>query len=239
MITDTIKIAKFLSQTGIASRRLAETLVKQGLISVNGKRMDNVAQRINPQTDRVGYNGKILKLPQTAYYLLYKPIGYVSTVKDPHAQKLITDLVPKIPKVWPVGRLDKFSSGLILLTNDGELTQKITHPRYQIEKEYEIATNFALSPNDLAIIKNGIHLEDGFVKPDLFEQINPGHYRIIIHSGKKRVVRRLIEKIGKKVAELKRTRIAFLNLKNLSAGIYRNLSLKEISQIKSLPSMKK
>jgi 23S rRNA pseudouridine2605 synthase len=228
----TIKISKYLSQAGIASRREGETLVKQGLVSVNGKKITNPAVRINPEKDKVAYRGKILAMENKVYYLLNKPLGYTCTAQDPHAKKLIVALVPKEPKVWPVGRLDKMTSGLIVMTNDGDLTLKLTHPRYEMEKEYELSANHSLSPAEIKTIQKGVSLEDGFIRPDRFEQIGPNRYRITIHSGKKRVVRRIIEKVGKSVAKLKRIRAASLVLGDLPAGKWRRLSEKEIQMFK-------
>jgi 23S rRNA pseudouridine2605 synthase len=228
----TIKISKFLSEAGIASRRKAETLVTQGLIFVNGKKMANVAKRIDPAKDKIEFNGKIVSLPVLVYYLLNKPAGVTSTTEDRHAKKLIIDLVPKIPKVWPVGRLDLYTTGLILLTNDGDFTQKLTHPRYEIEKEYEITANEPLAAMEIAAVQNGIKLEDGFIKPERFEAIGKNRYRITIHSGKKRVVRRIIEKIGKSVVHLNRIRIGSLTLGSLEPGQWRPLAPKEIEKLK-------
>jgi 23S rRNA pseudouridine2605 synthase len=227
----TIKISKYLSEAGIASRRKAETLVTQGLVFVNSEKMDNVAKRIDPTKDKIEFQGKAVALPKSVYYLLNKPVGYTSTTEDKHAKKPITELAPKSPKVWPVGRLDLYTTGLILLTNDGDLTQKLTHPRYEIEKEYEITSNQPLDKNEIAMIQRGVKLEDGFIKPDRFETIGTNLYRITLHSGKKRVVRRIIEKIGKSVAKLKRTRIGFLVLGNLKPGQWRPLTQKEIEKL--------
>jgi len=229
----TIKISKYLSEAGVASRRKAETLVTQGLIFVNGKRNTNVAARIDPDTDIIEFNGKPVRVQKHVYYLLNKPAGYTSTTEDAHARKLITELVPDAPKVWPVGRLDKYTSGLILLTNDGQMTLKLTHPRYQIEKEYEIVPDVPLAAADIDAVRRGMKLNDGFIKPDRFEQAEKNLYRIIIHSGKKRVVRRIIEKIGKTVIDLKRIRIGFLTLENLKTGQWRSLTQEEIKKLLS------
>jgi 23S rRNA pseudouridine2605 synthase len=226
-----IKISKFLSEAGIASRRKAETLVTRGLIFINGKKTTNVATRIDPETDKVTYDGKTASVQKMVYYLLNKPVGYTSTTEDIHAQKLITELVPKTLKVWPVGRLDKYTSGLILLTNDGQLTLKLTHPRYRVEKEYEIVTEHPMPESEIESIQRGIKLEDGFIKPDRFEKTDEKAYRIIIHSGKKHVVRRLIEKTGSSVVQLKRIRIGFLTLGKLKAGQWRPLTEKEIKNL--------
>ncbi|MFA6376503.1 MAG: pseudouridine synthase [Candidatus Paceibacterota bacterium] len=227
----TIKISKYLSEAGIASRRKAETLVAQGLIFINGKKNTNVAARIDPDADKVEFNGKPVQIQKQVYYLLNKPAGYTSTTEDPHAKKLITELVPGSPKVWPVGRLDKYTSGLILMTNDGQLTLKLTHPRYRIEKEYEIVSNYPLTAAEIDTIRRGVKLNDGLAKPDRFEPIGENLYRIIIHSGKKRVVRRIIEKIGKTVIDLKRVRIDFLTVNDLQTGQWRTLTSEEIRKL--------
>ncbi|MCU0653348.1 MAG: rRNA pseudouridine synthase [Candidatus Pacebacteria bacterium] len=227
----TIKISKYLSQAGIASRRKAETLVQQGLISVNGKVVTNVAVRIDPAGDKIEFSGKPVAVGKHVYYLLNKPVGYTCTVSDAHAEKLITALTPRVPKVWPVGRLDKYTSGLILLTNDGDLTQRLTHPRYRVEKEYRVRTNYPLSNSDIGRIAGGVRLDDGYVKPDEFEKTGPDTYRIIIHSGAKHVVRRLIEHVGKSVVQLERIRIGGLCLENLAPGKWRPLDANEIKKL--------
>lgn len=227
----TIKIAKYLSEAGVASRRKAETLVRQGLVFVNGKKMDNVASRIDPGIDKVEYNGKVVAPREFVYYLLNKPLGYVSTTSDIHAEKFVTELVPKDPPVWPVGRLDKNTSGLMILTNDGGLTQKLTHPSFRVGKEYEVIANTPLGQNEIEMIRRGVKLEDGFAKPDLFEVRNKSLYRIVIHSGKKRVVRRIFEKTGRAVTQLKRVKVGSLTLGDLRPGQWRKLGAKEIERL--------
>lgn len=231
----TVKIAKYLAQAGVASRRKAEALVKQGLVSVNGKISADPALRVNPKTDKILYRGKPLSPAQKVYYLLNKPAGYTCTAQDPHAEKLVGELVPAEPRVWPVGRLDKMTSGLLILTNDGDLALSLTHPRYRVEKEYEITADFPLTEDEIAAVQKGVSLEDGFIRPDRFEKIGGKRYRIVIHSGKKRVVRRIVEKIGKSVAQLKRTRVGSLELQNLPLGKWRRLSPAEIKKLAQRP----
>lgn len=231
----TVKIAKYLAQAGVASRRKAEALVKQGLVSVNGKISADPALRVNPKTDKILYGGKPLSPAQKVYYLLNKPVGYTCTAQDPHAEKLVGELVPAEPRVWPVGRLDKMTSGLLILTNDGDLALSLTHPRYRVEKEYEITADFPLTEDEIAAVQKGVSLEDGFIRPDRFEKIGGKRYRIVIHSGKKRVVRRIVEKIGKSVAQLKRTRVGSLELQNLPLGKWRRLSPAEIKKLAQRP----
>lgn len=226
-----IKIAKYLSECGIASRRKSEELVKQGRVFVNGEKMTNVAERIDPQKDKVKVFGKQAKPQKHVYYLLYKPVGYITTTKDPHAEKIITELVPNNPPVWPVGRLDKNTSGLIILTNDGELTQELTHPKYQKEKEYSIITNELLDKASIERVQNGIRLTDGFIKPSVFEEIEKGQYKMVLTEGRKRIVRRIIEAVGRKIAQLKRVRLDSLTLDNLSIGSYRELTKQEVEKL--------
>jgi len=225
-----IKIAKYLASSGLCSRRKCEELIKSGAIKVN-RTLAKVADRINPKQDTIEIGNKKIKPQEKVYYLLYKPVGYVTTTKDKHAQYLITDLAPKNPPVWPVGRLDKFTSGLIILTNDGELTQKLTHPKYEKEKEYSIITNKPLAQEEIIKIKKGVKLENGFIKPDLFEETSKNNYKMILHSGKKRIVRRIIENFGKKVSQLKRVRVDNLTLENLKIGQYRKLDQKKINNL--------
>jgi len=236
MMDKTVKIAKYLAQAGVASRRKAEALVKQGLVSVNGKISADPALRVNPKTDKILYGGKPLSPAQKVYYLLNKPAGYTCTAQDPHAEKLVGELVPAEPKVWSVGRLDKMTSGLLILTNDGDLALSLTHPRYRVEKEYEITANLPLAENEIAAVQKGVLLEDGFIRPDRFEKIGGKRYRIVIHSGKKRVVRRIVEKIGKSVAQLKRTRVGSLKLQDLPEGKWRRLSSAEIKKLAQRPA---
>lgn len=231
----TIKISKYLADCGVASRRASEELVKSGRVTLNGRRMADVAKRIDPALDKVEFGGRIIKPVSHVYYLINKPFGYTSTTKDRHAKKIVTSLVPAAPHVWPVGRLDQNTEGLMILTNDGELTQKLTHPKFKREKEYHIITNFKLTEQEIKKIRNGINLEDGFIKPDRFEENGHGGYKIVIHSGKKRIVRRIIERIGKSVVELKRARIDFLTLDGLDTGKWRKLSDSEIKRLSQIP----
>lgn len=230
-LMETIKIAKYLALCGIASRRKCEDLVKEGSVRLNGKILTNVAKRINPGSDIILFNGKPVKAEKKVYFLLNKPAGYTTTASDPHAEKLVTSLVPMNPAVFPVGRLDKYTSGLLILTNDGALAQKLTHPKFEIKKEYLINTNYPLTDGEVAMVKKGLALEDGFIKPDNFEQIGKKEFRIVLHSGKKRIVRRIIEKIGKKVAELHRVKIENLGLENLKPGEWKKITIEEILKL--------
>lgn len=225
-----IKISKYLASAGLCSRRKCEEFVKMGVVKINGK-VASVEERINPDKDIIEFKNKKIEIQKKIYYLLYKPTGYTTTTKDRHAEKIITSLLPKNPKVWPVGRLDKFTSGLIILTNDGELTQKLTHPKYEKKKEYSIITNKPLTKEEISKIKKGLQLEDGFIKPDTFKELGEQNYKMVLHSGKKRIIRRVIEKFGKKVSQLKRVKLDNLTLGNLKIGQYRKLNQAEIKKL--------
>lgn len=226
-----IKIAKYLSECGIASRRKAEELVSHGKVSVNGAVMKNVAERVDPEKDEVKVFGKRINEQKLVYYILYKPVGYVTTTEDRHAEKIVTELVPQKPPVWPVGRLDKNTSGLLILTNDGDLTQTLTHPKYEKEKEYSIITNRALGKDGISKIRNGLYLDDGLIKPKLFEEIREKQYKMILKEGRKRIVRRIIEEVDRRVAQLKRVRVATLTLGSLKPSEWRKLTAKEIDKL--------
>jgi len=226
-----IKIAKYLSECGIASRRKAEELVSRGKVSVNGTVMKNVAERVDPGKDEVKVFGKIINEQKLVYYILYKPVGYVTTTEDRHAEKIVTELVPQKPPVWPVGRLDKNTSGLLILTNDGDLTQTLTHPKYEKEKEYSIITNRDLGKDEIFKIRSGLYLDDGLIKPKLFEEIREKQYKMILKEGRKRIVRRIIEEVDRRVAQLKRVRVATLTLGSLKPSEWRKLTTSEIKKL--------
>lgn len=225
-----MRLAKYLASCGLGSRRYCENLISLGKILVNELIVDSPAINIDPEKDTVKFRGEIIKPQKTVYYILNKPTGYVTSRDDPHAKKLITDLVPKIPPVWPVGRLDKETSGLLILTNDGDLTQKLTHPKYVKEKEYLIKTNQPLSDDDITKIMNGVTLEDGLIKPDKFSRVATKTYNIVIHEGRNRLIRRLIAHFDLEVISLERIRISNIKLGKLPLGEYRVLDANKIKK---------
>ena len=226
-----MRIAKYLASCGLGARRKCEDLVTKGLIKVNDVTVNQLSFNLSTDSDKVFFNGKEIIPQKKVYYLLNKPVGYTTTLSDPYAEKVLIDLVPNTPPVWPVGRLDKDTSGLIILTNDGELTQKLTHPKYKKEKEYLAVLDKQLTKNDIEQIKEGIELDDGFIKPDSINFIGKNQYQITIHEGRKRIVRRIFKHFGSTVISLKRIRISELELKGIEIGSYRELTEKELEKL--------
>ncbi len=227
-----MRLAKYLASAGLGSRRNSEKIITDGEILVNGRRVTDAATEINPAEDIVVHRGSVVSPKKLVYYLLNKPRGYTTTKSDPHAKHLITELVPDEPPVWPVGRLDRETTGLIVMTNDGDLTEKLTHPRHEKAKEYLVQTNLGLTDKEIGQIREGVTLDDGLMKVDLFEKTAKDKYKIVIHSGKKRIIRRLIAFFGKEVISLERRRIANLKIGSLKVGQHRLLSKGEIEEIK-------
>jgi len=226
-----IRLQKYLSQCGVASRRAAEKMIDEGLVCIN-RRLATVGESIDPEKDVVTVEGRIV-MPQkcNTYIALNKPRGYITSCSRQQGAAIV-DLVEIERKVFPVGRLDKESEGLVLLTDDGDLANKITHPRYGCQKEYEVTSSEELRPEELKEFRTGVTLEDGKTKPCNIIQIGMKKYAIIISEGKKRQLRRMFQHFGKKVAHLKRIRIKDLKLGNLKTGEWRHLTLKEIEGLK-------
>jgi len=233
-----IRINKFLAAAGFGSRRGVEILVEKGQVKINN-RCAKLSDKINPEVDIVLVNNKIIKPRQSlVYYAINKPVGYTSTVRDVYAQKLVTNLVPKTPRVFPVGRLDRNSHGLMILTNDGDLANRLTHPKFRHEKEYEvkIKSQFPISNIKRTIEKliKGVRLEEGLVKADQVEIIrfnsdkNMATLKIILHQGLKRQIRRMCERVKLSILDLKRIRIGKLILDDLPEGKYKSIKKEDI-----------
>lgn len=236
-----IRLQKFLAEAGIASRRKSEELIKQGLISVNDITVTQLGTKINSNTDIVKYKEKIIKLNVNYIYLmLNKPDGYVTTVKDQFDRPTILDIIQDVEeRIYPIGRLDYDTEGLILLTNDGDLTYKLTHPKHNIDKTYIAKVVGIPSEKKLQNFRDGLLLDDNFktskAKIKILEHDKKYSYlEITIHEGKNRQVRRMCEAIGHKVVYLKRTAVGDLFIGNLKKGFYRSLTKKEISYLKNL-----
>lgn len=223
----------YLAQTGLCSRRNAVTLIEQGLIAINGKYITEPHYQVQ-KTDAVVYKGKKLTPQSKTYILLNKPVGYVSTTEDELGRKTIFDLVPKKGKLFSIGRLDKETSGLIILTNDGQLANTIAHPRYSIYKTYAATLDRQLDYHDLLRIKNGIKLEDGFIKVDKVTYASRANHKTVyvtISSGKKRIIRRIFGSLDYQVYFLDRINVAGIGKKGLKSGAWRNLTAYEVKKL--------
>ena len=235
-IVEPIRLNKYISMSGVCSRREADDLITKGEITVNGKVVTELGSRVNPN-DVVCHNGAELQGEKNVYILMNKPKGFVTTVDDPNADRTVMDIVKNACKerVYPVGRLDKNSVGVLIITNDGELTKKLTHPSHKKKKIYQVALNKAISLEDMQKLCDGVELEDGLAEADEVKYVkdNKTEVGISIHSGKNRIVRRMFEAIGYHVQKLDRVYMAGLTKKGLRRGAWRYLTPKEVAILKS------
>ena len=235
-----VRLQKFLAEAGIASRRKAEELIVMGKIQLNGKVVTELGTKVNTQKDVVLYQNKKVEIKQNfVYIMLYKPEGYVTTVKDQFQRPTVMDLLKDITeRVYPVGRLDYDTSGLLLLTNDGDLTYRLTHPKHHIEKTYEAKLFGIPSEQDILKFRRGIIIDGKKTEPATLEILKKEKkyttVRIVIQEGRNRQVRKMCQAIKHPVAQLKRIGTGTLFLKDLKKGSYRYLTQKEISYLKSL-----
>lgn len=231
-----IRLNRFIANSGVCSRREADNLIKDGLITVNGRVVKDMGVKVSPRDD-VRYKNKRLSSEKKVYILINKPRGYVTTVKDPHADHTVMELIgDRCPeRVYPVGRLDKATSGVLLLTNDGDLAGKLTHPAHKRKKIYHVFLDKPVIKNDLIRIAEGIDLDGETVSADEVSYADPedkSQIGIELHSGQNRVVRRIFETLGYKVRKLDRVYFAGLTKKNLPRGKWRFLTDKEIIMLK-------
>ena len=237
----TIRADKYLSSLGIASRRNIEIFLKKNNISANGKRILEHGERIPLKSDIV-INGKKLYRPSKVYFMLNKPKDYISTVSDEFGRKNVLSLIKSKERIFPIGRLDKDTHGLLLLTNDGELTNLLIHPRYHILKIYQLTIKGTPSPQQLDRFKNGVELEDGKTLPAniqiSYKERGKTILRVGLYEGKKRQIRRMCETLGMQLLDLQRIAFGPLELGNLKLGEYRALTSKEVQLLKN-SSLKK
>ena len=237
-----IRLNKFIANSGICSRREADVLIQNGDIKVNGKVVFELGTKIKP-ADKIQYKGKALRCEKLIYILLNKPKDFITTTDDPQNRKTVIDLVKNhIPeRVFPVGRLDRNTTGLLILTNDGELSEILAHPSYNIKKVYEVHLDKPVQQDDLDALDKGIVLDDGPVKIDAFEVIAPDARTVglEIHSGRNRIVRRIFENLGYKVVRLDRVMYSFLTKKDLPRGKWRFLKEFEVIRLKQLGKKRK
>ncbi|HEY0898679.1 MAG TPA: pseudouridine synthase, partial [Sphingobacteriaceae bacterium] len=234
-----IRLNRYIANAGICSRRKADELIQAGVVSVNGQVISELGFKVDPAKDEIRYNGETLKREKMVYVLLNKPKDYITTTDDPHERRTVMHLVEKASKerIYPVGRLDRNTTGLLLMTNDGDLADKLSHPRNNITKIYQAELNKSFTQGDLNKLSFGIELEDGPIKPDTVSYVQGGTKRevgIQIHSGKNRIVRRMFEHLGYEVVKLDRVVYANLTKKDLPRGRWRYLDEKEIIQLKHL-----
>ncbi len=239
-----IRLNKFLSQAGIASRREADRLIQEGRIQVNGNPVLDLGHKIDPERDVVWVDGKKVKRPgKLVYVILNKPAGYLVTLRDPFQRRTIRELLPPdLGRLFPVGRLDRESKGLLLLTNDGELAFRLSHPRYEIKKVYLARVRGKPDKESLSRLEQGILLDGKRTAPAKVTLLRPGPesslLRIEIHEGRKREVRRMGEAIGHPVLELERVEYGGLTLRGLKSGQWRLLRPWEVNRLKKLVSLR-
>jgi 23S rRNA pseudouridine2605 synthase len=230
------RLQKVLAQAGIGSRRHCEDLIEDGAVAVNG-RIAALGDKVDPDVDRIEVEGVAIGTRQgLVYYLLNKPPGVVTSAGDPHGRRTVTDLVPSAPRVFPVGRLDQDTEGLLLLTNDGDLTYRLTHPSFGVAKEYVAEVEGRPSRGSLRRLREGVDLEDGMTAPGRATLVEQNVVRITIHEGRNRQVRRMFEAIGHPVIRLVRTRIGPIADRRLAPGEWRSLQADEVRALERAAS---
>ena len=235
-----MRLQKYLASCGVASRRKCEELILNGKIEVNGSTVFELGTKVNPDKDEVKYNGKVVKLEdEKIYILLNKPIGYVTTAKEQFGRDMVLDLVKVNKRIVPVGRLDMYTSGVLILTNDGDFVNKLTHPSHEIDKTYNVTLKGIVSKEEIEKLQNGVEIDDGYVtKPakvkilKIDEEKKISRIQITIHEGKNRQVRKMCEAVGKRVLALHRCKIGTLDVKDLKLGEWRYLSKREVESFK-------
>ena len=231
---------RYISNAGICSRREADELISAGAVTVNGKVVTEMGYKVKPD-DSINYGGETLRKEKMVYVLLNKPKDFITTLDDPGSRKTVFDLIKNACKerIYPVGRLDRNTTGVLLFTNDGDLTKKLTHPKHGIRKIYHVTLDKPFSKPDLETLSmNGVELEDGHIQPDKVSYAGDGDNKkevgVELHSGKNRIVRRMFEHLGYEVVKLDRVVFAGLTKKDLPRGNYRMLTTQEVSFLKML-----
>ncbi len=231
------RLQKYLASAGVASRRASETMIQEGRVAVNGKVIRELGTKIVPGKDQVTVDGKPVQPEEKLVYLLMnKPAGYITTAKDTHNRPTVLDLVADVPyRVFPVGRLDYETEGLLLLTNDGEFAYRMTHPKFKMMKTYVAVVQGVLTPERLDMLQNGVQLEDGRTGPAKVRILRKENHKTVveisIHEGKNRQVRRMFKAVKNPVLELKRISVGTLTLKGVNLGEYRYLNDDELKKV--------
>lgn len=240
------RLQKVMARAGVGSRRACEEIIRQGRVKVNGATVTQMGTRVDPRRDEIVVDGRPLDAaPSRIYILLHKPPGYVSTTDDPRGRPTVLDLVAAPERIYPVGRLDQDSEGLLFLTNDGPLTQRLTHPRYEHEREYQVLVLGRPGREALRALRRGIELEDGVTAPAKVSLIegkaatkNTSWLRMILREGRKRQIRRMCAAVGHPVQRLIRMRMASLRLGDLPPGASRPLTRQEVWEIRTHVGLK-
>ena len=235
-VKDEVRLNKYIANSGVCSRREADNLILAGVVTVNGEVVTELGTKVNINTDDIRFNGERLKGENKVYIVMNKPKGFVTTASDPHADKTVMDLLKACPtRVFPVGRLDKNTTGVLMFTNDGEIAEKLTLPSYDKKKIYQVSLDSKLRQEDFEKILSGVELNDGLIAADELEYIEADDHRklgIEIHSGKNRIVRRIFESLGYEVKALDRVYFAGLTKKGLKRGEWRYLTEGEINLLR-------
>jgi 23S rRNA pseudouridine2605 synthase/23S rRNA pseudouridine2604 synthase len=226
-----MRIQKFLSAAGVCSRRRGEAFIKAGRVSLNGQIVVELGTKIDPGNDQVSVDGKPIKYePSMLYIALNKPVDYVTSCRHP-GEKIVLDLVDIAQRVYPIGRLDKDTTGLLLLTNDGRLHHKLSHPSFNHEKEYDVTVAKPITDGALQKLAAGLPMMESKTRPAKVQRIASRRFRIILKEGKNRQVRRMVRKVGNQVTRLERIRVAGIKLGQLPTGKWRHLTEKEKEEI--------
>lgn len=233
------RLQKVIAQSGVTSRRKAEELITSGKVKVNGNIVTELGTKVSSK-DKIEVNNQIIEKEPREYYILNKPRGYITSTSDEHHRKTVIDLIPTKARIYPVGRLDYDTTGLLLLTNDGEFANILTHPSEKVEKVYMAKLNGIIKGEQINKLKNGVKIDGVVVKASrvklkkVNEKNNTCMVQITIHEGKNHQVKKMFESVGYSVEKLKREKVAFFNLKDLQSGEYRKLTPKEVAKVYAL-----
>jgi pseudouridine synthase len=228
-----VRINKYLANAGVGSRRNNEQAIRDGKVTLNGRPAE-LGEFIDPAKAKIKFNGVLIThQPRLVYFMLNKPLGIISSVKDEHGRKTVVDIVKSKDRIFPVGRLDYNSTGLIILTNDGDLMLKLTHPRYHLPKKYFVEVKESLQQNQLDAMQKGVRLEDQVTLPAEVRRLGKNKFEIVLYQGIKRQIREMCITLGLTVVTIHRTDIGPLNIGELQPGAFRNLTSKEVAMLKS------
>jgi pseudouridine synthase len=233
------RLQKVMAHAGVASRRKSEEIIAEGRVKVNGEIVTEMGVKVDPEQDEIVVDGELISEEKKRYILLNKPEGYITTVSDPEGRPTVMDLIPDLKqRLYPAGRLDYDSSGLLIMTNDGDLTYKLTHPKKEVDKKYRVLVQGEMDQDDFKKFENGMVIDGQKTAPARISNINykgdKTEFDVIIHEGRNRQVRRMAKIAGFSVISLKRIAFAFLTLKGVKEGDFRYLSDQEITKLKNM-----